>query len=56
VVGIGIILPSSPLGPWFGLVAPPLLFYAFLAAATAAYLVMVEMIKEHFFQRRDHGA
>ena len=39
----GALLPLTPLGAFFGFVAPPVSFYLFLAAAVATYLVLVEL-------------
>lgn len=47
-VAIGILLPVTPLGADFGLVPLPLSFYAFLAGATATYLLLVQLIKRRF--------
>jgi Mg2+-importing ATPase len=47
---IGAALPLTPLGAFFGFVALPVPFYAFLAAAVLAYLALVEAIKRIFFR------
>ena len=47
---VGALLPLTPLGAFFGFVAPPLSFYLFLAAAVATYLVLVEIVKRLFFR------
>jgi Mg2+-importing ATPase len=49
-VAIGILLPLTPWGRDFGFVSLPLAFYAFLAAATATYLLLVEAVKRHFMR------
>ena len=47
---IGALLPLTPLGAFFGFVAPPVSFYLFLAAAVVAYLTLVELVKRLFFR------
>jgi P-type Mg2+ transporter len=47
---VGALLPLTPLGAFFGFVAPPLAFYLFLAAAVVTYLVLVEIVKRLFFR------
>ncbi len=47
-VAIGILLPLTPLGAEFGLVPLPWGFYAFLAVATATYLLLVQILKRRF--------
>ena len=49
-VAVAIALPFLSLGQWFGFVAPPPLFFVYLIGATAAYLVLVEIIKGHFYR------
>src|ERR1700685_1700697 len=39
-VAFAIALPLLPLGRWFGFVAPPPLFFAYLIGVTAAYLAL----------------
>ena len=50
VVAVGIILPWTPLGAWFGLVHLPFSFYLFLVAAVAGYLALVEVVKRLFYR------
>jgi hypothetical protein len=50
-VAVAILLPLSPAGTWFGLVAPSPLYFAYLAGATVAYLALVEIIKWLFYRR-----
>ncbi|MBY0509387.1 MAG: hypothetical protein K2P94_04475 [Rhodospirillaceae bacterium] len=45
IVILGIALPFTPIGRWLGFVTPPGLFFVYLAAATAAYLGLVEVTK-----------
>ncbi len=49
-VALAIVLPLVPWGRWFGFVPPPLPFFAFLAAVTAAYLALVEAAKTVFYR------
>jgi Mg2+-importing ATPase len=49
-VAVAIALPLLPPGRWFGFVAPPPLFFVYLVAATAAYLALVEIIKDVFYR------
>lgn len=45
VVAIGLYLPFSPLAGMLGFIAMPAAFFGFLAVATAAYLLLVEVAK-----------
>ena len=47
---VAIALPLLPIGRWFGFVAPPPLFFAYLIGATLAYLGLVELVKRVFFR------
>jgi Mg2+-importing ATPase len=47
---IGMLLPLTPLGAFFGFVAPPVSFYLFLVPAIVTYLVLVELVKRLFFR------
>jgi Mg2+-importing ATPase len=49
-VAVGILIPMTPLGALFGFVLPPPAFYAFLAAAVAAYLLLVEAVKRIYYR------
>ena len=51
-VAVSIALPLSPLGGWFGFVAPPKLFFVYLVGATGAYLMLVEFVKGIFYKMR----
>jgi Mg2+-importing ATPase len=51
VVAIAALLPLTRIGSQFGFVAPPLSFYAIVAAMTALYLIAVEAAKRQFFRR-----
>jgi Mg2+-importing ATPase len=45
VAGAGVVLPFTPLGRLLGFVSMPPAFFAFLAAATLTYLLLVEVVK-----------
>ncbi len=50
VVALAAGLPFTPLGTYFGFVAPPGRFYLILAGMVAAYLVIVEVAKRVFYR------
>ncbi|TDR46806.1 cation transport ATPase-like protein [Tahibacter aquaticus] len=50
---IAVALPLSPVGHWFGFVAPPLWFFGYLIVVTFAYVGLVELIKHFFYRKRD---
>ena len=50
VVAIGAVLPFTPLGAYFGFVAPPARFYFILAAMVVIYLLIVELAKQGFYR------
>lgn len=50
VVAVGLILPWTPAGAWFGLVHLPFSFYLFLVAAVAGYVALVEVAKHLFYR------
>ena len=54
IVACGIILPITPLGATLGFVPLPFLFFIFLVAATAAYLLLVEIVKRWLMRRRSY--
>lgn len=47
---VGVALPLSPLGAFFGFVSPPATYYLFLIAAVAGYLITMEAAKRAFFR------
>ena len=47
---LGMVLPLTPLGPIFGFVAPPPVFYLFVVAAVLVYLMLVEAVKRAFYR------
>jgi len=51
IVASGILLPFSPLGGYLGFTPLPPDFMIFLAAATATYLALVEMVKGRLMRR-----
>ncbi len=54
VVAIGALLPLTPLGPYFGFVAPPLHYYALLAGLVTVYLFLVDAVKVRFYKYLAH--
>jgi len=53
VVLIGLVLPYSPLASELGFTGVPALYFGFLAAATATYLLLVEIAKRKLFGVHD---
>jgi Mg2+-importing ATPase len=53
IVAVGIALPYTPLARMMGFTSLPGKFYVFLAAATATYLVLVEIAKRRLFARAE---
>jgi Mg2+-importing ATPase len=51
VVATGIYLPFSPLAGVLGFTPLPAGYFAFLAIATGAYLLLVEVAKRHLLSR-----
>ena len=47
---LGMVLPLSPLGPLFGFVAPPPVFYSFVVAAVLVYLCWWRSVKRAFYR------
>jgi P-type Mg2+ transporter len=50
VVALGVLLPFTRVGRWFGFTPLPLGFFAFLVLATATYLGLVELAKRRLFR------
>ena len=51
VVAVGILLPYTAIGRWFGFVPLPLTFLAALGAMVVCYLVLAESVKRWFYRR-----
>lgn len=51
IVTIGMVLPFTPLGAYFGFVQPPLLFFPVLIIIVAVYLYMVQIVKSWFIKK-----
>lgn len=51
IVAIGILLPFSPLAGLLGFTALPIGYFLFLIAATATYLLLVEILKRRLMAR-----
>jgi Mg2+-importing ATPase len=49
-LGVGLLLPFTPLAVWLGFVPLPPLFFAFLGLMTLAYLAAVEVAKRRFYR------
>ncbi|MGD0818477.1 MAG: magnesium-translocating P-type ATPase [Methanomassiliicoccales archaeon] len=50
IVAFGFLIPYTPIGALFELVAPPLEFYLALVGIIIAYLVLVEVVKFFFYR------
>jgi len=55
VVAIGVYLPFSPLATMLGFTPLPLSYFVFVSAATAAYLLLVEVAKRILLHRATHN-
>lgn len=51
VVVVGLLIPITPIGALFDFVLPPPAFYLFLIVTVAAYLLLVEGVKQLYFRR-----
>ena len=51
VMVTAVTLPFTPIGAWFGFVPLPGVYWLFLAAILAAYLVMTQFVKSWFVRR-----
>ena len=51
VAAVGVLLPYTAIGRWFGFVALPLTFLAALGAMVVCYLVLAEGVKRWFYRR-----
>ncbi len=52
IMGVGIWLPSSPLGPALGLVALPSAYWPLLAVTLLAYIMLTQIVKVMLLRRR----
>ena len=50
-LGVGVLLPFTPLAPWLGFTPLPPLFFTFLIVMIATYLGLVEIMKGWFYRR-----
>jgi Mg2+-importing ATPase len=50
IVLLAMVLPLTPLGTYFGFVAPPWRFYGILLGMTLLYLVCVQIAKTFFYR------
>jgi Mg2+-importing ATPase len=50
-LGVGVLLPFTPLAPWLGFTPLPPLFFAVLAGMVLGYLALVEVVKQWFYRR-----
>ena len=55
-LAIGMALPWTPLAPRLGMTPLPAAFFMFLLAATATYLLLVELVKRRFMDAGDQGS
>ena len=51
IVGLGLALPATPLGPLLGFTVPPPTYFLFLILATVTYLALVEVVKRIVVRR-----
>lgn len=51
VVGVGLLLPFTPLAAWLGFVPLPAAYFLYLVPATLTYLVLVEIAKRRLLRR-----
>jgi Mg2+-importing ATPase len=51
IVTIGLIIPFTPLGRFFGFVTPPLSYFIALFLIVAAYLFSVQVGKKWFIKK-----
>jgi Mg2+-importing ATPase len=51
-LGVGVLLPFTPLAPWLGFAPLPAPFFAFLSVMTLGYLAAVEIAKRRFYRDR----
>ena len=51
VIFVAVVLPFSPLAGILGFVPLPFSYFVFLGAATATYLLLVELVKRHLMKK-----
>jgi P-type Mg2+ transporter len=51
IVGVGVVLPMTPLAPLLGFTKLPGSYFAFLIPATLTYLVLVDLAKRQLARR-----
>ncbi|MGA2172583.1 MAG: magnesium-translocating P-type ATPase [Sedimentisphaerales bacterium] len=51
IVTIGLVIPFTPLGKYFGFVPPPATYFIALVAITVVYMFMVQFVKSWFIKR-----
>ncbi len=51
VAAVGVLLPYTALGRWFGFVPLPLGFLVALGGMVACYLILADLVKRWFFRR-----
>jgi Mg2+-importing ATPase len=56
IVLVGAALPFLPVAHILGFVPLPMKFFAFLAAITTTYLLLVELVKRHLLHDEAHAA
>ncbi len=54
VISFAIIVPFTPIGEFFGFVAPPPAFFLALAGILGAYALLAEAVKRWFYKRNAH--
>lgn len=54
IVALGWVIPISPVGAYFGFVAPPFIFYPILVGLVGVYFLLVEIAKVGFYRRNAH--
>jgi len=53
IVMLGMLLPMSPIGVYFGFSPPTIAFYGFLVSMVLIYLLIVQIVKSYFFRYQD---
>ncbi len=51
IITIGLLIPFTPIGKYFGFVQPPVAFFLALFAIISAYLFSVQFVKKWFIQK-----